>query len=149
VDRALIALPGSVYADVIIAAHHNPITPGEPTWKEIIQVARDKFEFGNKDDPKSDNKISEVMLSSFESNSFHCGKQGHKASDCPQKGGSGPNFKGKCNSCGKLGHRAERCWEKEENADKRSKGWVSCKGLRYFWSELVGFLKMVSEFIRF
>jgi hypothetical protein len=44
-----------------------------------------------------------------------------------KKGNSGSNFKGKCNSCGKLGHKAEKCWEKEENADKRPEGWVSCK----------------------
>ena len=128
VDQAMIALPGSEYADAIIAAHRNATIPGEPTLKEIIQAARDKFEFSNKDIPKRDNnKSSEVTLSSFEGNCFHCGEQGHKASDCPEKGDSGSNFKGKCNSCGKMGHKAEKCWEKEENADKRPKGWVSCK----------------------
>ena len=31
------------------------------------------------------------------------------------------------NTCGKMSHKAENCWVKEENADKRPKGWVSCK----------------------
>ena len=61
VDQALMALPGSEYADAIIAAHRNAMTPGEPTLKEIIQVAREKFEFSNKDIPKS-NKTSEVTF---------------------------------------------------------------------------------------
>jgi hypothetical protein len=126
VDQALMALPGSENADAMIAAHCNATTPGEPTLKEILQAARDKFEFSNKDIPKS-NKTSEVTLSSFEGNCFHCGEQGDKASDCPEKGDSESKFKGKCNSCSKLGHKAENCWEKEENADKRPKGWVSCK----------------------
>ncbi len=127
VDQAIIALPGPDYADAMIAAHRNAAKPGEPTLKEIIQAARDKYEFSVKDHPKHEKK--EVTLAGvvFKGKCHKCGEQGHKVSDCPENGDGGSTIKGACHSCGKQGHKEKDCWEKEENASKRPTGWVSCK----------------------
>jgi hypothetical protein len=58
----MIALSGSENADAIIAAHLNVMTPGEPTLKEIIQAARGKFEFSNKDIPKSNKNDNTIYI---------------------------------------------------------------------------------------
>ena len=47
--------------------------------------------------------------------------------DCPEKVNTGGTISGTCHLCEKPGHKAENCWEKEENTDKRPKGWVSSK----------------------
>ena len=60
----------------------------------------------------------EVGLSAFKGKCYKCQKFGHKASDCKTK----IKFKGNCSNCGKQGHKAVDCWEKEENKDKRPKG---------------------------
>ncbi len=127
VDQAIIALPGPDYADAMIAAHRNAARPGEPTLKEIIQAARDKFEFSMKDHPKHDKKEVTLAGITFKGKCHKCGEQGHKVADCPEKGNTGGTISGTCHLCGKPGHKAENCWEKEENADKRPTGWVSCK----------------------
>ena len=80
-----------------------------------------------------------MALSAFGGFCYKCKTRGHKASDCPNKGGGNKNnnnnsggggnngkgkqkFQGKCHNCGKVGHRAVDCWLKEENKDKRPKG---------------------------
>ena len=125
VDQAIIALPGPDYADAMIAAHRNAAKPGEPTLKEIIQVARDKYEFSMKDHPKQEK--NEVAGVGFKGKCHKCGEQGHKASDCPENGEGSSTIKGACHSPGKQGHKEKDCWEKEEKASKRPTGWVSCK----------------------
>ena len=47
--------------------------------------------------------------------------------DCPEKGNTGGKVNRTFHLWGKPGHKAEYCWEKEENADRRPTGWVSCK----------------------
>ena len=55
----------------------------------------------------------------FKGDCHACGKTGHRAKDCPDRGNS------KCGLCGQRGHREHFCWEKEENASKRPSGWKS------------------------
>ncbi|MEL7196526.1 MAG: hypothetical protein AAFO96_29130, partial [Bacteroidota bacterium] len=57
-----------------------------------------------------------------------CGKQGHKAAQCPEKndqssnnggnGGSSQRFNGKCNWCGIPGHRENQCFKKKNGKPK-------------------------------
>jgi hypothetical protein len=122
VDQAMIALPGPDYADAMIAAHRNAAKPGEPTLKEIMQSARDKYEFSMKDHPKHDKKEVSLAGVTFKGKCHKCGEQGHKAYNCPENGDGGSTTVGTCHSCGKPGHKAIDCWEKEENADKRPTG---------------------------
>jgi hypothetical protein len=85
----------------------------------------------------SEDDGTEVTLSAFGGYCYKCKAKGHKASDCPVKGGDNninnngngkgggkgkQKFKGKCNNCGKVGHREVDCWLKEANKDKRPKG---------------------------
>jgi hypothetical protein len=67
---------------------------------------------------------------------FKCGKEGHKASNCPKNGkGGGKGFtkggakgqkdKGKCYQCRKVGPIAPNCWEDSTKADKRPANWKS------------------------
>jgi hypothetical protein len=70
-----------------------------------------------------------LFAGGFKGNCNHCGKQGHKAFQCPDKAkegngkgnsnnGSGKNkFRGKCNHCGKQGHREANCWAKNGKPD--------------------------------
>jgi len=76
----------------------------------------------------------------------HCGKKGHKATDCWSRspGGSGgkalgrdasqpKKFEGKCHVCGKIGHKAVDCRHKgkgKTKGDGKSKGKPGGKGLR-------------------
>jgi hypothetical protein len=50
---------------------------------------------------------------SFNCNCNICGKQGHKASECPEK------HKIKCEHCGRTGHKKEFYWMLEANKSKR------------------------------
>jgi hypothetical protein len=77
---------------------------------------------------------SEFSLVTFDGKSFPCGKEEHMGKDCPDdlknKNNTSNNRKkklnGKCFNCGKEGHMSKDCWvQKEENTDKRPKGWKS------------------------
>ena len=64
----------------------------------------------------------------------HCGVQGHKAADCPNKQGGGGKAEEPrrwnnaiCPHCNKDTHPADRCWELEKNASFRPPNWVSVK----------------------
>jgi Zinc knuckle len=48
------------------------------------------------------------------------GKQNGKGKE---DGSNSKKFSGKCFNCGKEGHRSTDCWEKDENKDKRPKGY--------------------------
>ena len=61
-----------------------------------------------------------------------CGQVGHVANDpnCPKNknkdnNGNNGKFKGKCNLCGMKGHKEADCFEKEENTNRRPRGWKS------------------------
>jgi len=74
---------------------------------------------------KGNGNGNEVSLGNveFKGTCYHCSKQGHKASDCPDKKNgrinnqqaSGSNqqgaqpFKGKCNKCGEKDHKGANC----------------------------------------
>ena len=65
---------------------------------------------------------------------YKCGKLGHKAYQCKEKGkrkgkgrGKKAKFSGTCNNCGKVGHREDDCWELEKNSSRRPKNWKSSK----------------------
>ena len=49
VNQAVIALPGDIYyGDALIAVHKNANVPGNPTLKEVIKAAREKYEYSVK-----------------------------------------------------------------------------------------------------
>ena len=107
VDQAMLVLPGA-YADAMIGVHKTCDKPGNPTLKEIIEAARDKYQFAMKDkEPVKDEKKEELTLTEVD--------------DVKKKG----SIKGKCYTCGIAGHREMNCWEREENANKRPENWVS------------------------
>ena len=133
VDQAMLAL-SKEYADAVIGAHRDANVKGEPTLNEIVQAARDHYEFCNKEgiaNEKEEKKHLSLanMEDESEGDCRHCGKPGHKQYECPKKlgnkGNSGPQIKGTCFVCGGIGHKAAKCWEKEEDAHLRPKGWKS------------------------
>ena len=118
VDQAILALPKE-YADAVIGAHRDAHVKGEPTLDEVIQAARDYFEFVNKDvtpahegEEKRDVSLAN-MEGLFNGDCHHCGEKGHKSFECPKKfgreGNRGHEIKGTCFNCGSVGHRATDC----------------------------------------
>jgi hypothetical protein len=89
----------------------------------VLQPAKfKKDELGGSKASGSGNEVSLGNVE-FKGTCFHFKKQGHKASDCPDKKNgennnqqaSGSNqtgtrpFKGKCNKCGEKGHKGANC----------------------------------------
>jgi Zinc knuckle len=81
---------------------------------------------------ENDKDKTEVALLAFNGKCFNCGKYGHKSPDCKElrkqkqtgsRNGTRTKFTGKCFNCGKPGHKGNDCWQKEENKDKRPKGY--------------------------
>ena len=63
----------------------------------------------------------------FKRKCHKCGKQGHKVTECPQKGNGGYAINGTFHVCGEPGHNSKRICEKEKNTDRRLTGWVRCE----------------------
>jgi hypothetical protein len=102
--------------------------------KAMTRQWRQERSSQHKDDDSDDEEGGEVSLSAFQGTCFRCKKKGHRADNCPKKNkGGAPNgnnnqkgknkFGGKCFNCGKEGHRSVDCWEKDENKNKRPKGY--------------------------
>jgi len=118
VNQAIMALDGIRYADAIIAVHKNAKVPGQPTLKEVIQAAREKYEYSMKDVIRDGEKKKDVILAQLEAkNSATNDTKGKKVA----------KIQGTCYDCGQKGHRSKDCWEREENASRRPPGWVSRK----------------------
>ncbi len=75
---------------------------------------------GMADSDKSDSKEDEVIVTATEFKFIcnHCGKNGHKAKDCPRRD------KIKCKHRGRLGYKKTTCWKLELNKSKRLEWWT-------------------------
>ena len=75
---------------------------------------------GTADSDKSDSKDNEVIMATteFKFSCNLCGKNGHKAKDCPQRD------KIKCKHCSRMGHKKATCWKLEANKSKRPEWWT-------------------------
>jgi hypothetical protein len=101
--------------------------------KAMTRQWRQERSSQHKDDDGDDDDGGEVTLSAFQGVCFRCKQKGHRADNCPKRSkGGAPNgnnqkgknkFGGKCFNCGKEGHRSADCWEKDENKNKRPKGY--------------------------
>ena len=94
---------------------------GNVTSVDLIQAMMENFRIGGTaDSDKSDSKDDEVIMATteFKFSCNLCGKNGHKAKDCPQRD------KIKCKHCGRTGHKKATCWKLEANKSKRPEWWT-------------------------
>ncbi len=75
---------------------------------------------GTADSDKSDSKDGKVMMAAneFKFGCNLCGKNKHKAKDCPQRD------KIKCKHCSKSEHKKTTCWKLKANKSKRLEWWT-------------------------
>jgi hypothetical protein len=88
---------------------------------------------GTADSDKSDSKDNKAIMagSQFKFGCNLCGKNKHKAKDCPQCD------KIKCKHCGQTGHTKTTCWKLEANRSKRPKWWTGTAAARADNSEML------------
>ena len=94
---------------------------GNVTSADLLQAMMENFRIGGTDDSdKSDSKDDEAIMATteFKFSCNLCGKNGHKAKDCPQRD------KIKCKHCGQTGHKKATCWKLEANKSKRPEWWT-------------------------
>jgi hypothetical protein len=135
---AIVNAAGAIYADVILQESKTLEANNEPvTADALAEAMSERFRIsggGNKSDTEDKVRVKETALAAtnyFPGVCHNCNKKGHMAVDCPEErrqGSGGQRFAGSCNMCDTQGHREKDCWEKEENANRRPKGWKSRLG---------------------
>ncbi len=85
---------------------------GTVMYDDLIQAMTQSFRIYGENDSDSDKEVALAAVT-FKGNCNICGKEGHKASDCPNKKTV------KYKNCGKPGHKKEFCWELEANKGKQ------------------------------
>ena len=115
---AIMKAAGKYYSDTIRSeARAIKRAGGTVTCDDLIQAMTESFSIrGNKksDDSDSEDDVALAAVSLVFSGKCNiCGKQGHKASECPMK------HKIKCEHCGRTGHKKDFCWKLEANKSKR------------------------------
>jgi len=125
---AVVNAGGEKYSDVIIMAT-NKAGSGNVTADDLIEAMGEKWRImdGSKE---MSNLVLETSLAGVEKKWFpfvcyNCGEKGHRANDCPEKTRKWTGFS--CKHCGRKGHVEKDCWDKEENKDKRPKGYKAKK----------------------
>jgi len=96
---------------------------GTVTYDDLIQAMTQSFRIhGNRSnsDSESDEDVAlAAVVGSFKGKCNVCGKEGHKASECPKKKSV------TCRNCMKKGHTEEFCWQLEKNKSRQPEWWKS------------------------
>jgi electron transfer flavoprotein alpha/beta subunit len=109
-------LPGDIYyGDALIAVHKNANVPGNPTLKEVIKAAREKYEYSVKDVlRKEEKKKAEYAMADVEA-----GKSG--TSDTKEK--TATQIRGICYECGQKGQRKKTAGNRKKMQIDGHKDW--------------------------
>jgi hypothetical protein len=114
---AIMKAAGKYYSDTIQSKTRAiKRAGGTVTCDDLTQAMTESFSIHSNKESDSENEDGIALaVTSFVFNGKCniCGKQGHKASKCPEK------HKIKCEQCGKMGHKKEFCWKLEANKSER------------------------------
>lgn len=112
---ALLKAAGHEYSDTIRSETRMiERAGGTVTYDDLIQAMTQSFRiYGGKNESDESDETVLAAVTAFKGSCNFCGKEGHKATDCPNKKSV------KCENCGKSGHKKEYCWELESNKSRQ------------------------------